>query len=55
MALVCFGVGIAICATVPQPRAVAVIRAFLLVILWLHLIYPTVKAIVRTVVLIQAR
>lgn len=54
-ALISGGLGLSLCALLPQPRACGVVRALLLILLWTHIVYPLGKAIVRTVVLWRAR
>lgn len=53
--VLCLSGALTLCANAPQPRAVGVIRAYLLVVFWTHLGWPFIKASARTVVLSMAR
>jgi len=44
-----------LCAVSPQPRAIGVVRSFLLVCAFVYLLWPLVKASARTYVLMSAR
>jgi len=53
--VVSVGVSLTLCSNLPQPRSVGAIRVFLIVCAWSHLVYPLIKAAVRTFILCSAR
>jgi hypothetical protein len=52
---VCTLASLTVCAQFAQPRAVNVVRAFVLVIFWAYFLYPVTRGVVQTLILDIAR